>query len=328
MKYPLLALCATLTLSTTAIADQLHPERLPQETRWVVHLDLEAFSGTQLWSGIQEEARREGQELPVEIDFDDLDLGTDLPPEIAGKLQGLHLNLFRDLKSVTLFGTDEDVESNLAMLEVSGVVHDLLNIAREVPGYERLDVGAIPMHRWVDLDGSGKQAFCYLQRIGDDGTHLALLSSDRKKITSAARVLRGKERGLRSGDQSGLKLSPQRGGFLYFECLEGMPGLHEIGAASEVTGMIERVRFDIGEHNGLLEANLRVSAADPEKTRHASRILKGLSSFAMLAAEEEPEAKALAKLCSGLELRNEGDELLIEFEMESLALIELLASLD
>lgn len=327
MRRTALALCAALALTTAATAGDLRPDRLPENTRWVAHLDLEAFSRTELWTAIQDRARREGHELPSTFDFAGIELDEDVPPEIAARLRELRIDLFHDLKSVTTFGTDSDVESSLAMLEVSAVVHDLLDIAREIPGYSRVEVDSIRMHRWRDPDGGNEQAYCYLQKVADDGTHVALFSTDHRKIAAAAQVLRGEARSIRRGQGSALKLSPEKGSFLYFECADGMPGLHELGAESEIAGLVKRVQLDVGERGSYLEARARVAAEDHEKTRHAANVLQGLSSLAALAPDDEPEMRVLARLCDGLDFRTEGDELLIEFECDSTELVQMLAGL-
>jgi len=327
MRRTALALCAALALSAAASAGDLRPDRLPENTRWVAHLDLEAFSRTELWTAIQDQARREGHELPGTLDLAGIELDEDVPPEVVRRLRELHIDLFRDLKSITTFGIDSDVESSLAMLEMSSLVHDLLDIAREVPGYSRVEVDSIRMHRWRDPEGGNEEAYCYLQRVADDGTHVALFSTDHRKIAAAAQVLRGEARSMRPGQGSALKLSPGKGSFLYFECAHGMPGLHERGAESEIAGLVERVQLDVGERSGYLEARARVAAEDRDKTRHAANVLQGLTSLAALASDDEPEMRVLARLCNGLDFRTEGDELLIEFECDSTELVEMLAGI-
>ena len=329
MLRPILALSALLTLSSLAAAGELRAELLPAETRWVAHVDVQAFSRTTLWKAMSEEQHLFGEEVKTHFSFRDLELDDDdVPPAVAERLRGLDLDLFRDLRSITLFGTGYQVEGNLALLEVGPVVHDLLDAAKEVPGYSRVEVDSIKLHRWVDPDGGHEQALCYLQRLDDQGTHLLLFSDDAKRIAHAAHVLRGEAPALRRDKRGGLQLSPTRGSFLYFESIESLPGMDDFGPSSRVTEMVDRIRLDVGEREGYLEAHVKVGTKNPEDAKNASQVLQGLTSLVALAGNDEPEAKAAMRLCEALDFQTLGDELQIDFEFNSRDLVDLLIGLE
>lgn len=328
MLRPTLALSTLLTLSSAALAGDLRSDLLPAETRWVAHVDVEAFSRTTLWKAVSEEKQLLGTDLQTNFSFEDLEFGDDLPPAVAERIRGLELDLFRDLKSVTLFGTGYRVEGNLAMLEVSSVAHDLLDIARELPGYSRIEVDSIPMHRWVNPERGGEKAICYLRRIHEDGTHVMLFSDDTKRIAQAARVLRGEAEALKRGRRGGLKLAPVHGSFLYFESIEGLPGMDDFGPSSRVTEMVETIRLDVGEREGYLEAHLKVGTSDPREAKDASNVLQGLTSLVALAGPDEPELRAVTQLLDALDFKTIDEEFLIDFEFNSRDLVDLLVGLD
>jgi len=315
---------AFLTLCAVAPAGELHPERLPAEVTWVAHVDFEAFSRTTMWREVQRRQAARGDAIQTRFDFSDMDLGEEIPHEIAVQLEHLELDLFRDLKSFTAAGIGKDLEEPLALLEVSETVHDVIAVLREMPGYSSEKVEGLRVHAIPNPDTRQIEAYCYVQRAGDDGTHIVALAKDRKQLLTQARVLSGQAPSARNAGRRKLKLDPRPSSFMYFEATGELPGLEHVGAASHVTELVRSVRLDVGERDGYLEAQVQVASKDPEKTRHIAQILQGLSSMAALAATEDPELSAAVDLCEGLDFRTVDDTLVVDFEYEVVDLLDLL----
>lgn len=319
---------ALLLLAPLSAADGLRPERIPEGTTWVAHVDVEGFEKTKLWANLKGLQGEMDLDLQTTFEFDEILGNEEIPESTRQRLAGLDFQLFRDLKSVTIAGTEGELEDNVAILDVSGLASDVLAALQDVPGYQRKEHKGLELHTFTDTETNKVEGAIYLHASERDrGSLVAVVSQHIPKLMQTARVLRKEEPALRRDLDQHLLLNPQASSLVYFEASGPLPGLDDVDEASVVTKFAKSLHFDMGERDGYLEARIQVGTEDANKAIQISQMLQGLVAMASLAADE-PEIKSLAQVASALSFKTDRSLFIIDFEFESYELVQILKSLD
>lgn len=319
-------LFALVPLASVSSADGLNPDRIPEGTTWVAHVDVEGFSTTKLWAQLKQLKLGEGEQMQTTFQFSDFLGDSDLPPSARARLEGLDFDLFRDIRSITIAGTEEgDVEDNVAILDVSGLAKDVIGALSEIEGYHRMSKGGVTIHTFTDPDDHEASGACFLHQTDSSRNEfVAVFSRDTRKVVNTARLLRGEAQPLRRDFEGNLHLRPSRSSLVYFEAVGSLPGLDQIDEASMVTKYAKSVKFDLGEQDGYVEANIRVGTEAPEKAMQISQMLQGLTAMAgLMGSEQEPEMELVQRLISGLSFKTDAKQFIIDFEFESYELVQI-----
>ena len=267
-------------------AGPLDPARVPADTTWVMHADLERAATTPLGQWGLEEIRKDLAGEPVFAE--------------------LGLSLGADLKDITLFGWDGEEEGEVVLASMTGAADRVLAYISGRESYERLEHEIGVIHSWTDeADGERVQLFAADVAVGGDRLIYAGQSMD--ALLRAVRVL--KDEGVKSradAPDARLPVDAADGAFLFFAATEASP-LRENGATSQIAKLADVVTFSAGQQEADGFAHLSVSARTEEEARNISSVLMGLKAIALMAIDpNDADLAWLRDLASAIQFESSG----------------------
>ena len=293
MKTAVITLASATLLALPLSAERLHPERLPADVAWVVHLDVERLLQSRLWGLFME--HREDLHIDME--------GVDEVREQFG------VDLLRDVRSVTLFGRSDEHEA-VAMVLTNRNVDQALQRLREQPGYLTVEHEGIRLHSWA---GDDDRILAYIEEQGDD--RLVLVSEDLSELVGGIMAVRGERESL-APNGGKLASRPADGSIFYVAAAEGLPGLDRIEPASAIAGLVRGIKLDVGEAGGVLRANASVTTAQSEDANELSSIIQGGIALARMASRHADAPPPVSNILAGLSTSRSGNEISATFQYD------------
>lgn len=309
--FVLCGLAALATFSSAARAGDLIPELVPADARWLAHLDLEALQKSALFQA----ARENDAEFHLDQGLEEFqrELGAD-PFELV--------------RSVTLFSTRAEPETGVAVLTVGEKAEEVLAKLQQQPGFRTVQANGRELLTWNEShhgDG-GEPAYAYVRRFEGVANRLVYVSNREDDLMAAIDVLESKKPDVTDDSLRRLSASPGPNSILFVATSERIPGLDGVERMSAVAALADGLRFDLGETNGQLHAQLVVTAKDAHDARNITSVLQGVSALASLIGSEHG-GEEIANLVRGLGFTTNGNEVAVELRYDSRKLIQTLHGL-
>ena len=244
------ALCVMVCLAGVALAGPLDKQQVPAGAKWLLHGDAEALMASKVGQKIQEEAAKPGQ---------------------AQVLDGLKatfgLDPLKDIKSVTVYGTQFGQEKNVVLLRAKLDREKILNLLKMNPDYKEGKVGETTTYEWVDAAKGDKPA---QKKFGAFfGSDLAVMTTEAELLKTALAVLEGKADSLAKSAPAGLAAETPKGAFLVIRVGE----LPTVGAEKPEAALFNKLacgQAAVGEAEGKVFAEINIEA----RTEQAAANLK------------------------------------------------------
>ncbi|MEM0983472.1 MAG: hypothetical protein AAGI17_05950 [Planctomycetota bacterium] len=250
MNARLTAAAALMTLSGAAVAGPVNLDSIPRDAQLVVHVDVEAIAGSDLFGGLLAGL--------ADADFD---------VDGLSELREMGINPVEDILSITVVGFDIEDEEAVVMMETTDaldrVVDQLGQMVRFREGPNGWNVGA--------MDGEG--AFAYTS--GRRGTRRVILGEDASLVRGA----------LRGGGFDGPE--PRRGALVYGTVgnLSAIVG----DELPPFIGEIRSAFFTLGEEDDGLGARLSIETGDRKAANALSQTANGFLGLARMSMPPEIE---------------------------------------
>jgi hypothetical protein len=297
-------------LATNLQAGGLVPSQVDAGAHWVAHIDLESFHKTQLYQALLE-ADEKGE---IQHGLNEL-------------LETEGIDLFRDVRGATLYGTGPKDEGAVALIATNASAEPALERWQKKLGAKSVDVAGRACLEWKDGEKSG---FSFLRTEGSTTNRLLVVSKSKETLANALDVLQDKRPSLAKQPSAELSTALAPGSFAFlaaagmFDQIEGMP---ETGPESTVARLAQGVRVELGEHDGRFFLDARLRTKRDEDALKVQQILQGLLALVSIAAEE-PEGATLTRWAKGLEVTHQAQSVQLHFEYDTKLFIQEARGLD
>ena len=310
---------ASLLAAAPAQAGDFQPKRVAADARWLAFVNVEGILKSELGKFVTEH----GGEIGLEFGEGDMD-------EIEAEFG---INPLVDLHSVTVYGegNPEENKNVVAVLETTAAIDEAIaqltgaaaaQKAEKAKGDDDDNNGDITT---IELNGhkvhviSDGDQTTYLQvRPGaTSADRVVIVSLNREWMTKGLSVLDGKAASLASADKPAMNFKPVDGTLAFAVCSD-LSWIEmdddEDEAASAIIKGSKGIEAAYGESGGDLFIHLQLDTGSKEDAQNLSDIARGLVAMARLAGSKEPELKPLMEPMRSLELKTEGNAIILNLK--------------
>ena len=306
MRWLTISACVLSAAASASYADPLAGSSLPQDTRWVIHLDVD---GARLATPLWELARLKLVEPRR----------TAIMPQLTILERITGMKLPQDLHDVTLYGAAFDEASVCVRVHGPMDQTNVVAFLRNDPEFRQQDYGGHDLLSWRD---KGRDRIMYAAFTPGGFT---VLSPDPKTVKTALDTLDGKTPPLKA-DSPLAPAAPtpfaavranQPIFWMAAENLSELPRAQPV--ESPVLAQIDSASVALRWASDRAVAELRVQATSDRTAQQLQAVAEGVKAFVALSAAEE-HAPARLRLLSGalqqLTVQAEGQTLKGDWSLE------------
>jgi len=245
------------------LAGPLRQNMLPADTRWVMHMDMEQFTSTQLFQLVRQDDRLGMQEPFREVQ------------------EELNIDPYTDLYGLTLFGTTGDESGTVICVQGNFDRKALLDRLDEHKDYLELAHGQHTLYKW-----DGKQCAAFA------GSNLIYFCQSEESLRKALDVLDGFAASLVESDQlTWLNQVPANA--FAVAAVDNMTEMVKSHEAATILKQTRMAAFLAQEQDENLTLRVRLETDTPEAAVQIEQIARGLLAMAQLNLAKEADAAAV-----------------------------------
>ncbi|MHC4543399.1 MAG: hypothetical protein ACYTDW_00360 [Planctomycetota bacterium] len=273
-KLLLVIVTSVLVVEGPVLAGPLVMSQVSGSANWVVHANQQQFKKTLI-----------GQLIRKEL----VNLG--LEENLTNFATIFSFHPLDDVRDVTIYGTGEDREKAVVLIDGFFDKEKILSLLRMNPQYKETKYGDIMLHQWLDenqKDPNNKMMYgCFYK---DD---LIAMGAGLDSVKLAVDVLKGSAGNAAGGifNQTALNV---KGAFFQVvgKRVGEMVGEDPDAAALKQT---DQLALAIGEVDDKFYIELSLTAKSEEAAQAITQMLEGILAFVSLPNEEQPKLAELAK---------------------------------
>jgi len=266
---------------------------VPENARWVAHLDMEKFVATKLFAALEKDGR------------------FDIKSRDANRW--LKMDLTKDVTGVTLIGFGPGAKGQ-AVVAVNG----------------RFDKARLMTLLDLAEDRTEKAYGAYtVYSTGDDefgafvNDNLVVLGEDQASIEKVLDTAAGKTKNFAGSALSAALKDLPAGAFLS-GVLPDLSGLSSMNSQSKILEKASGLFFLAQETNDQLLVRLQVTADSPESGKNMLDLVQGIIAMGRLGGNEGHMAQ-IASLLDGLQVKLDGKVLKLDFERPVQEIVDLIS---
>ena len=281
-----------LALAVPAFPGTIPSSIVPEGARWVAHLDMEKFVATKLYEFLDKDGKFEIKSRDVN--------------------RWLKIDPAKDLTGVTVCGCEPGGKGQI-VVAVAGKFDKarLLTLLDLDEDHPETPCGAYPVH---STGGDGYGAFV------NDG--LIVLSEDRLAVEKVLDTAGGKLKNF-AGSALSASLKEVPAGAFLSGTLPDLTKLSEMNSQSKILEKASGLFFLAQERQDALQFRLQVTADSPETAKNMADLVQGIIAMGRLGGNDKDMAR-IASLLEGLQIKQDGKVLRLEFERPSREIADLL----
>lgn len=294
MKKINLVMIMVLLLGVTTWGAPLKKEFIGSDAKWVIHADYEAFAKTKLSAAFREELKIQGVEQQL----------VDLKSIIS-------FHLIDDIKNVTIYGTNKDESTVVAMIQGNFDSSKLVSLVNTKPSYKEVTYKTFSISSWEDQNGA-KTETSY-GSFFDSGT--LLLSKNKDKLVNGLDTL---SLGEKARVDKFLLRKPENGTFI-------------LATGKNINDVIkdnndETFFINIGEKDGKFFIVGNIIAKTKEEATTAYEAIQGGVAMAKLAIPDE--MMRLKEVVNAIKVLSKNRLVDVSFKWDSIDLVSVLKESD
>src|SRR3954464_8129866 len=267
-------LAATIALALPVGADGLKQNLVPANSRWVLHLDVDAFRKSRIGAMIIEDKAesklrqvKEDSKLPLDFSFQKVTAITAFGPKVGEQNDGV-------LVVQTTADVRGDLEKLIGFKELSG---------NGQPPVSRITANGIEMYRL----GEGEDL-----NVVQAGEKTWLVGKNKASLAAAREVAMGKAEAMK--DPAFLNYPALTNSFFFVAVADTGAAGDKLPAQAKILQKAEGGRLAIGERDEKILINVALRAKEAETITEMQQLVQGLVAFVKLAQPDNKDLNALA----------------------------------
>lgn len=278
-------------------------ERLPADTGWVVHVDVEALVASHLGRALLDS--NDGQPIMVDEDttWHEVQEELDIDPN-------------RDLLSFTMYNAGDVDTDAVIMLEGTSKIDELVDLLPELlPSYRATQINGVDVHTWTEIvDDQRKHWYAHVEVAGDPNRRRCVISENWEQVIDA--VERMDQPVIDAAAPAIVDPLPGVGSLIY-AAGSGFGDLDEADDAwlSRMARFARSFVVDIREHDDALNVLTVVRGDSEEEMTNLAQMIQGLVAMANLAMGEDEGLSHLRPILREIRIDSDRDQLRIQLHV-------------
>jgi ankyrin repeat protein len=269
-KATLILISLILMLSGTPRAARLDLSQVPQNAKWVFHIDAQRLAQSQITSmvlaGLDDQQQKK-------IDFITTLTGSDPT---------------KDIHSITLYGKDSQEENAVVLLSGRFDKERLLSLLGSSPAYDESRHNDHTLYHWLDENDNKHKVGMF---ASDD---LIVISQSRQSVEDATDLLAGSSGTLAAQADAPLaKLTEAPQDAIMVIAADGLSELHNDDQQKAILQNSKMIAVLAGESNGNLYLTVDLAAETSTAAMQIETIVTGVKSFLALQYASQPNVMTL-----------------------------------
>ncbi len=252
-----------LAMAGSSWAGPMQTSRVPSSALWVAHADTQALLASGIGTFVLDKARR---------------------PDVQAGLAALRnltgLDLTRDIRSITAYGTAPGDANGAALIEGTFDREKLLTLLRMNPTFKESRAGDLAVYEWTDNPQAATPGPLRFGTFFQD--NLAVVAGSRDVLEVALATLQGRQENLAAA--SAPEVQPAAGTYLGVYALR-IPLPPDDPKGAQLFQKVLSGRLEIGQAEGNFFARLTVLARDPATAADLGKMAEGFLAFLDLAKD-------------------------------------------
>ena len=287
--------------TSTALAGPINLKHVPADARTVIHVDVEAATGSIIGQFILEHGGELGIKQLEQIKMIEQEIG---------------LNPLEDIFDVTVVFVVEDAdEIDVFIVTASGAVDDALEAIKEKigDGFETERVGGYDV---IAIRGGGDPMFLWVESSGRRRTIVA--GRDAQRVAEVVSLTKGDGESLADSDSVLADVEAQKGAIVFAATLDASE-IAKHSLASKLLSEASAVVVQVGEDDGEAFAQVALGI-ESDKVGRFVTMAAGLVAFGQLIAENEDVAtdikSARVELLSAIQFSSYNGNVQVSFRYD------------
>jgi hypothetical protein len=281
-----------------APAGPLNPAWVSAQADWTVHVDMEAAARSAVGKYLLSRPDR----FHIGIEQAKAELGMDP---------------FKDIKSLTVYGSADDPGDGVVIVACTPAVDALVERLRKDEHYRAEEDGGVRIHVWTE---QGRTRFGAVRPGTDEGERVVFLADSREHLLAGLRVAEGGAPSRAASDRP----APSAGSILFVDAREVPRPLRAAQGAGQFIKLVQGVLIDVGESADQLYADLSLTADSTENATSLLQAAQGFLAVGRMMARKTPESRQFAGFCDAMTMTTEGTKFTARWRYDVKGMIEAL----
>ncbi|MFK7820151.1 MAG: hypothetical protein AB8G99_15625 [Planctomycetaceae bacterium] len=314
------AIMASLMLpSAGAVAQDVS---VPSDSKFFVHINIDAFRRTELGGRLFEMARREAmKEVLGRNKHDD----EDHEQNYEKMKETLGLDPFTELDAITIVGSDfKKAEKALHVIfKLKQNAGNLEGLVAALPDYSSAEYGQHVVHSAAPDEGEDQRAFGAIHTDGK-GVKRIVAAMQLNRVKKLLDMLDGKS----SRESKAVRVSKDNSQFVHIELLE-IPR-EEIGKGPQanVAKMLQGVTINVGDDGENLNLSITLKTEEDRQAKQIRQMVQGFTAMIQLAQDASDEAdedmEKFQDILESLEIKRKKNTVQIRLSIPEDELVDLI----
>ncbi|MBX3402460.1 MAG: hypothetical protein KF699_03510 [Phycisphaeraceae bacterium] len=301
------AAVAGVAVCGAAAAGPVNKNWIAANATWYVHVDAEAAVNSTLGQYVVTNRSRLG--------LDGMD-----------GLRALGIDPFKDIKSVTIYDTDDDPENAVVVASTTSAVEQLMDMLRADPATRTMTVDG---HSLIAFDDKGKTQYWHARSGEAPDARVVFMSDDWRTVTDAVKVASGDRSSLaRVGAGSPLAGDPNSGSILFIRAAELPRNIRDNPDpnASALLGQVGGVQLDVGERGGEVYGDAQFHTASAEDAQNMSQVAQGLLALGRMITKNNADLAPVSGVLAAIRVEPQDRQLKVGIRFAAKQVVEAIDS--
>ncbi len=299
-----------LCLSPDAASAEDREVKVPEGSKFFLHVDVTAFRQTALGGRLFEMARNEAMR---EISNKGKDSDFEKMKETIG------FDPFTELQTITIVGSsfDKPEDAVQLILTLKKTTGNLETLAASLPNHESTVYHDHEIHSAAEKEDERMHAAIHTDRKGQ------------KRIVAARRIRDVRNMldtldGRSQGDSKAVRLALKRNNFVHIELLEIPADQLERGPQAKAARMLDGISLKIGAQDDAISVTASLKTKEEKQAKQIQQIVQGLVAMLQLADDEDEDVRRAKEFLNNLKIKRDGNLVRVQLSVPEADLIDLI----
>lgn len=301
-----------LTLAPPISAEEGETITVPAESKFFVHININAFRKTDIGGRLFEMAKREALQELSEKDGDE---------NFEKMKEALGFDPFTELDAITVVGANfkKPEDSLHVIFRLKKTTGNLEGLMVSLPDYSSSEYGDHVIHS--ASDGEDEQAFGAIHS-DRKGVKRIVAARSADRVKGLLDMLDGKK----NRDSKAVKLSKSDGQFVHVELLDIPRDEIGEGPQANVAKMIEGISLKIGNDGDDVSISLTLKTKEERQAKQLKQMVQGLTAMLQLVQDDDgdDDLRQAKEFLERMVIKRDGNEIRIRLSVPESEVAELI----